>query len=149
MKLYPNEIVKPNPNDLQTLIDINIGERTEKAFRFDYYCGVLRKIQKDPLAYRAFGPYWWAIKQDFVPVEIIDHPVFGSVKREQMRQAKLVVQNSITLTMIAASLYEVNRIENGLAMNKEHELQLIDGSFESILIHDPDLEARAIMKGVF
>jgi len=114
------DTLRPNVAYLQKTLISALNGRTETKFVADYVLGLTRRLQVEPRLYRAYGPYWPAVKSILLehgarlPSAAIDTDVKAdySYPRE-------------SLTLVAAALYEQARLERGLYYSSHHFLPLI------------------------
>lgn len=114
------DTLRPNVAYLQQTLIGALHGRTEAKFVADYVLGLTRRLRAEPRLYRAYGPYWPAVKTILLdhgaklPSAAIDTDVRAdySYPRE-------------ALTLVAAALYEQARLERGLYYSSHHFLPLI------------------------
>lgn len=134
-KLNP-DYVKARVTEHKTVI-----EQDGKGNFLDVAIGVIqRRLEKDPLRYRDYGPYWWALKK-----VLIAHGVYDSdVMDETM--AKEYTYETEEQTVTAADEFRSDYLKQYLIYTNRFDFVNEDGDIEEYLLSDPDMENMAIFR---
>jgi len=103
----------------QTLIR-SLNGRSEQKFVADYIIALKQRLRIEPRLYRAYGPYWPAVKSILIGhgAKLPNRSVDVDVKADYSYPRE-------ALTLVAAALYEEARLERGLYYSSRHFLPLI------------------------
>jgi len=135
-------IIKPTPEQLSPLLQEATESQTIEEFKGKFLNGVVTLLKRDPLRYRAYGPYWWPLKQAIIDAELdwfenhVDAEWLESMQYEQ-----------VELNLLAAWSYSEAQLDRGAQMDQRHILESSDGSIEFVLV-DEAMEELAIQKDV-
>ena len=129
-------IWKPTADDLQPSID---AAKASGDWVTAYLAGIKTLIQKNPLRYRAFGPYWWLVKKALIDRgetafgDEIDREWFDALDYGNKEQ-----------NIAAAYAYENERTEGNLNVYDEsHMLETGDGEPYEYVTGDSEVDAMA------
>ena len=102
-----------------------------------YAIGVVaRRIEKDPLRYRDYGPYWWAVKLALKSNGRVD---YGD-SSDPVIAAEYVGSNSAE-TMVMADLFRDWHLKTHAVGNNQFMLDSDSG--DTYTLDDPDMEVPA------
>ena len=111
---------RPNVAYLQSTLSSALNGRSEAKFVSDYCIALQKRLIMEPRLYRAYGPYWPAVK-----AILLDHnAVLPSVAIDADVKADYSYPRD-ALTLVAAALYEHDRLDRGLYYSSHHFLPLI------------------------
>lgn len=114
------DTLRPNVAYLQQTLNRALNGRSEKKFVEDYIIALTKRLSIEPRLYRAYGPYWPAVK-----TILLDH---GAKLPSQVIDVDVRADYSYpreALTLVAAALYEEARLERGLYYSSRHFLPLV------------------------
>lgn len=132
-----NAISKPTAEEIQPLLDA--AKTTGDGWFIKYLGGLVALTKKDPLRYRAFGPYWWLVKQAMIAHDI---QAFGTEIDREWFERLDYGNNELNIT--AAWLYENDRTDSKCNVyDDSHMLEDGDGEAFEYFICDSDVEAMA------
>ena len=136
----------PTHNDLQALVNEALKDNTVEPddFLISHLAGIRTILESNPLAYRAYGAYWWAVKG------ILVHNGFAMFGKntEEPTASHFYIYDDLT-TLCAAWFYQNEMTKNGNRYNPIHIYidDTIDTHFEYSL-EDDHLEKMAANKSV-
>ena len=130
------KIILPTVEQLQPLYDEAVEGQTEEQWLDNFLNSVVTLLKKDPLWYRAYGIYWWPLKQllinrDLVPYDHVDAEWVERVNYDN--KAYLV---------LAAFAYHDDRQNIGAQLDEVHVLEYDDGTIDSYTMVDEELELQ-------
>lgn len=116
-----NQTQKPPLDYLSTVRDEALAGRTETQFVCDYLEGICKFIDSRHDYYRSYGPYWPAIKS-----LLIENGLYNSDGEIDEDIRSVYSYDDDSLTVVAASLYQNMRLEDGLFYSAYHQLPVAD-----------------------
>jgi len=134
------EIYRPTVQDLQLLLD-QATENQDKEKWIDGFLRVAKTILlKNPLRYRAYGPYWWLLKNEYIKRDDLSFGAF--IDREWFESLDY---GATEWNLLAAFAYEEMRITKNLIDDPFHIMDMLDGD-DSIeyASNDPEMETMAL-----
>ncbi|HFF9481048.1 TPA: olxA [Serratia marcescens] len=113
------DTMQPSESYIEEIMNEHaLSGRSELEYTSAYLTGLASRLGATPALYRAFGPWWPAIKT--LLINEVGPDMFG----EQVAQDVEAIYGLSRpgLTVVAAHLYSANRIELGLIYAAQHEL---------------------------
>lgn len=132
----------PTPTDLMPLYQEATDDRTEEQYKAHFLEQVAVMLSRNPLWYRAYGIYWYALKQELINRGLIDQEFIDA---EQIERAKY--DNSAYL-LLAAWAYHNERHEIGSGYDDLHVVEYEDGTIDGYQLVDEELEMLAVAKSL-
>lgn len=117
------ETIKPTEGYLSSLLDEALNGRAEEEFVTFYLQGVIERVKREPRAYRAFGPWWPAMKTLILAGGCTD---LGQILDSDV--AEIYKMSRPALTVIAAHLYSDERVEREGIYNAVHQLPVLQSA---------------------
>jgi hypothetical protein len=123
------------PDQLRGLIEEATIDQSEKEWHQALLSGIAGLIDKSPIAYRSFGPFWWAVKKylqddglirgEPVDLELFDQVTMGDKTLDLA--AAFAFHDSTSKSFTATETAHTVSDENGESL----EYQVIDEEFEA------------------
>lgn len=134
-----SETVKPTTLDNVELVAQALKGKTAPEFVAGYLANFAEIIADNPRQYRAYGPYWWAIKSLMVEHGIMD---FG----EEIEAGTIEHYSypSDVDTIVSAWSYFQDVFSDGRLYSSEHQLPMADGELYLYELIDMEMEALII-----
>ena len=137
------DTIKPTETYIESLLPLALDGRTEEAFVAYYLENVVKRVSSARFAYRAFGPWWPAIKLLLLESAITK---FGQVVESDV--AEIYSLSRPALTVVAAHLYADERTENDAVYSANHLLPVIPSADDTepylYVSYDESIEKRRI-----
>ncbi|MCD9516416.1 hypothetical protein [Photobacterium carnosum] len=130
----------PTPKDLVPLYQEAMEGQSEEQWQNTFLNAISKMINKDPLWYRAYGFYWWGIKQLLIENGLLEFEYIDAEWLEKIRY-----ENSVYL-LLAAFAYHDERLEMGAKYDDSHVIEMNDDTFDSYIMIDDELEQLAVAK---
>lgn len=131
---------KPSSSVLRPVAREARGDRSPEQWARDYLSALVEKVlRRDPLQYRAFGPFWWPLKQ--LVMETLDTDEFGD--RLDAEWIEAAGYGDPILTITAAHLYHEAKFDSGAIYDPHHILEDEDGDGIEFVSDDSDMEMLA------
>jgi hypothetical protein len=127
-------IHKPTKEQLKPLLDEACSNQTEEQWIEKLLEAIKTVIEKQPLRYRGYGPYWWLIKRMFIERGFLD---FGEHVDLQWLEAMDYGDEKFNLA--AAFAYEDVRFETVNVYDSYHTLDTDAGTVDYVSA-DEDME---------
>jgi len=133
-------IAKPTEEDLQPLLTEATTEagQTVEEWMPRLLASIKAVLLATPLRYRAYGPYWWALKRAYIDS---GDTTFGNFLDMEWLQA--MDYGKPELNLLAAWAYSDARFNRGLTTDPWHLLEDLSGDepeeIEYVSV-DPDME---------
>jgi len=100
---------------------------------FAFALGVIRRrLEKDPLRYRDYGPYWWALKQ------VLNDADRDMGDQDDSRVRATYAGDTALETLIMADEFRTLALSRWPVGNSQFLLSADDGEYS---LHDQDMEA--------
>ena len=129
-------IWKPTAEDLQPRVD---EARKSGDWAPRYLDGIRKLIQKDPLRYRVFGPYWWLLKK-----ALIDRGDYAFGDEIDLEWFEALDYGNEELNIAAACAYEDGRLDSKLNVYDEsHMLEDETGEAYEYVTGDSEVDSMA------
>ncbi|RAU45249.1 peptide-binding protein [Pseudocitrobacter sp. RIT415] len=128
---------KPTADYLAAIRDSALAGRTESQFVSDYLDGIGKFIGARPGYYRSYGPYWPAIKS-----LLVENNLYNATGEIDEDVLSIYSYDDDSLTVVAASLYQNMRLEDGLFYSAYHQLPVTDDD-EPYEYYSYDLEQES------
>ncbi|HIF9347124.1 TPA: hypothetical protein ACX6RX_003235 [Photobacterium damselae] len=129
----------PSKVDLKDLIDeaLENGAINNDVFVENHCAGLITVLSENPLAYRAYGAYWWPVKKI---LNSLGYGEFVGSSNEEVTAAKFFIEDDVT-TLCAAWYYQQSIIDTGNMNSNIHIYtdSITDEQFE-YSIDDIDME---------
>ncbi|WP_237363995.1 hypothetical protein [Vibrio marisflavi] len=138
------EITLPPADYFKKLIDEVITDAGTEAFIEKHLAGINKVLSDDPLSYRNYGAYWWAIKK------LMNERGYELGDDEDPITSNHFTYSDPVTLLCAAWAYQDGQIEDGYMYQSKHTYPIVrDGDEDDIedfeySLEDHDLEARAV-----
>jgi len=136
-----SKIAKPTEADLAPLLaeGTQNGKLSEEEWRSKLLSSFARLLERKPLQYRCFGPYWWLFKS-----LLIAHGVetFGAFVDAEWKEKMDYGRD--TPNLLACFAYYDWAFDMGLVYSHEHGIAYEDGESGDYTLIDEDMETLAI-----
>jgi hypothetical protein len=136
------DIQKPTEEQLRPLINEACVNQTAEEWIEKILEAIKSVIQKKPLRYRGYGPYWWLIKKMLIDRSFLE---FGEHLDREWVDA--LDYGSDKLNLAAAFAYEDARFETVNIYGDTHTMATATGSVEYISA-DKEMEVMALIVSV-
>lgn len=123
---------------LKPLRDEALEEQSESEMIQAHAQSIARIIKDDPLKYRSYGPYWWAIK-----AILEDHDIEFGDDDEPVTREHFNYESEVDL-LCAAWAYQQYTIDAGGLYNNIHSFTGDDDEPFDYSIEDTDIESMAV-----
>lgn len=135
-----NNAVIPTAEQLAPLIDEATSKQTQADFVTGYVKNLANILTQKPANYRAYGMYWWAIKE---LLNARGYSQFG----DTLEVGTLNVFNyeDKALLCAAAWAYHAYNMDNGAAFSSTHLVAMVDD--EDSVYYLEDLEMESLILG--
>lgn len=125
------DTIKPTEQHVESVLQEHALEgRSEEEFTKAYLNGLEQRLQHNVLTYRAFGPWWPALKTELLRSGIT---TFGQVVDSDV--AAIYSMNRLALTLVAAHLYADEVIESGNIYSADHFLSVMPSADDTDPYH--------------
>lgn len=135
------DTIKPTETYIESLLPLALDGRTEEAFLKHYLENLVKRASSARHAYRAFGPWWPAIKTLLLESSVTK---FGQVVESDV--AEIYSLSRPALTVVAAHLYADERIENDAIYSATHLLPVMPSADDTepytYVSYDESIEKR-------
>lgn len=134
-------VILPPATSLSPLVEEALTNVKAEEFIQNHLRGIFETLEHNPLNYRNYGAFWWAIK-----ALMTQHGYELGEEQENVTKDHFTYADDVTL-LCAAWNYQNVMIEDGYIYQSVHTYQVeVDGDYESIeySIEDSDMEALAI-----
>ncbi|WP_419238296.1 hypothetical protein ACN08P_23515 (plasmid) [Photobacterium leiognathi subsp. mandapamensis] len=122
----------PSVADLEHLLAEATAETEQTEYVESYLTKLVDLLKSNPRTYRAYGPYWWAIKRMLINRLISD---FGD-NVEAVTVDKFFIEDEAN-TIVASWSYQNYQFTNGNQTSPFHVLPLVDDEdYEYCLVDD-------------
>lgn len=135
----------PIEDDLQELYEEATANQSAEEFVNRTLENVAKTLKRNPLFYRAYGPYWWLLKQ--MLIERHGQSLFseGNLDKSMLNQLSF---SSPAYGLVAAWQYAEWQFEMGAQANTQHELETDDGDSTTYELFDEELEVLAAQQKI-
>lgn len=137
------DTVKPTETYIEGLLTLALDGRNEDQYVTDYLENLVKRMNANRLAYRAFGPWWPSLKTFLLERGIT---TYGQVVESDV--ADIYSLSRPALTIIAAHLYADDRIENDAVYSADHLLPVTPSADDTepywFVSYDESLEKRRL-----
>lgn len=135
------DIYKPAVQDLQPLFEQATASQDKEKWIDRFLEAAKTILLKDPLRYRAYGPYWWLLKNEFIKRDDLS---FGeSIDREWI---DTLDYGATEWNLLSVFAYEEVRITKNLIDDPFHVMETPDGDDSvEFASNDPEMEMMAIL----
>jgi hypothetical protein len=135
------DIYKPSEDDLQILLQEATASQPVDQWIEKFLANLKAILLKNPLRYRAYGPYWWSLKKLFVDR---DDLAFGDFVDQEWFTA--MDYGKPELNILAGFSYEEMRTTKNLIDDPFHVMETADGDDAvEFASNDPEMEMMAIL----
>lgn len=135
------DTIKPTETYIESLLPLALDGRTEEVFLVNYLENLVKRVSSTRFAYRAFGPWWPAVKTLLLER---DTTKFGQVVESDV--AEIYSLSRPALTVIAAHLYADDRTENDAVFSAVHLLPVMPSADDTepymYVSYDESIEKR-------
>ncbi|GAL07858.1 hypothetical protein JCM19237_238 [Photobacterium aphoticum] len=134
------DVQLPTPDALQPLIDeaLEGGALTKSDFVTNHCVGIITALVENPLAYRAYGAYWWPVKDILIRNGFTE--LFTLDDQYEPITAKHFYIEDDATTLCAAWAYFDFMVETGNMLSNIHVYEDADGEQFEYGLEDLDLE---------
>lgn len=140
---------KPHANEFAELKREALANHAEEEWRKNILGNIANILRREPLRYRAYGPYWWILKREMLNQGIKD---FGShIDAEWYGNTDY---GNSTINILAAWLYEDNGFSFRNIYSSDHNVTFLQGENEGEIdvrvytLVDEDMEMLAIQNNL-
>jgi hypothetical protein len=142
------DTIKPDTDYLDSILRDPENE-IDDSFQDTHIENLKSILKADPRRYRTFGPYWPSIKTlllshgaDFLPDDQIDYDVKSVYDYDNPAH-----------TILAACLYSIERVDQGLVYESHHQLLVNPDNIDSdddyqFVSYDRGMEIRVMQLGL-
>lgn len=134
------DVVLPNKEQLEQLLESGLNGRQPEQFVSAYLNGAFKALQNNPLIYRTYGPYWWALK---ALLKNAGHQVPGDFEDVTMAHFNY---DEPQYLICAAWAYSDHQVNQGYLMANLHTFYDLDDEPFEYSIEDHYMEAWAVNK---
>ncbi|HBV91209.1 MAG TPA: olxA [Pantoea sp.] len=135
------DTIKPTETYIESLLPLALDGRTEEAFLVNYLENLVKRVSSARFAYRAFGPWWPAVKTLLLERATTK---FGQIVESDV--AEIYSLSRPALTVIAAHLYADDRTENDAVFSAVHLLPVMPSADDTepymYVSYDESIEKR-------
>ncbi|MBD8156007.1 olxA [Pantoea agglomerans] len=135
------DTIKPTETYIESLLPLALDGRTEEVFLVNYLENLVKRVSSTRFAYRAFGPWWPAVKTLLLERA---NTKFGQVVESDV--AEIYSLSRPALTVIAAHLYADDRTENDAVFSAVHLLPVMPSADDTepylYVSYDESIEKR-------
>ena len=130
------EVYKPAVEDLKPLFEQAIAGQDKGKWIDGFLRAAKTILLNTPLRYRAYGPYWWLLKNEYLKGDDLS---FGDSMDQEWLSS--LGYGETEWNLLAAFAYEEERITKNLVDDPFHTLETADGD-DSVeyASNDPDME---------
>jgi hypothetical protein len=125
-----------SPDQLRGLIEEATVDQSEDQWHESFLSGVAGLIAKSPIAYRSFGPFWWAVKKYLQDEGLLNGEPVNAELFEQ------VTMGDKTLDLAAAFAFHDSTSKSLTATETTHTVSDENGESLEYQVIDEELEAR-------
>ena len=127
LMIFTKESLKP-------IIELATVDQDEESWANDFLKGAANLVNKKPIVYRSFGPFWWVIKKylqddELISGEPVDQEIFDQV-----------TMGNKTLDLAAAYAYHDTTTKDMTATQSIRTIETEDGTIDYTLV-DEEMEA--------
>lgn len=142
------DTVQPSERYIEEILNEHaLNGRSELEYASAYLAGLSSRLRATPALYRAFGPWWPAMKK--LLIDEVGPDLFGGQVAQDV--CAIYSLSRPGLTVVAAHLYSANRIELGLIYTPQHELAVHadadDTEPYTYYCDDDQMEKLAVLRG--
>lgn len=134
------KIIIPTPQSLLPLYQEAMEGQSEAQWEAKFLAAITKMLNKDPLWYRAYGIYWWGVKQLLIEKELLNVEFIDAEWLEK------VSYNNNAYLLLSAFAYHDDRENIGAKYDDSHVIEFDDGSFDGHIMIDEEMEQLAIAK---
>lgn len=125
------DTIKPTEQYIESVLQEHaLLGRHEEDFVADYLDSLQTRLQADVLTYRAFGPWWPALKTELLRKRVT---TFGQVVDSSV--AAIYSMSRPALTLVAAHLYADEVVESGNIYSADHFLSVMPSADDTDPYH--------------
>jgi len=133
------KILKPSIEDLQPLLNAATESQTIEEWTSKILRSFKALLLKNPIRYRAFGPYWWLVKQ-----AMIDHGIKAFGTHVDVEWLESMNYADTSLNILASFGYEDMRFNLGLISDPFHSMEVdTAGETFEFVSADEEMEMKA------
>jgi hypothetical protein len=129
---------KPTKEDLKPLLD-QIGDLASWELKFIKSLNGF--LEKNPLRYRGYGPYWWLVKQ-----ALIEHGINQFGDELDNAAAESMDYGNRAINLVAAHAYSEITFDQGLMTSNSHQMETTDGESIEYIVADDEMEMLHMVK---
>ena len=129
--------IKPEQSALEPLLKEATADQTAAEFIDSFTTSITDVLQNNPAHYRAYGPWWWQVKQAVIKV---NKSIFEDDRLDVEWLEKTQYQKP-EYALLAAWAYAESQYERGAQTDNTHIIETDDGTGEYVLVDD-ELEIR-------
>ena len=128
-------VEKLDGTTIATLVVDATKEQSAEQFVTGYIENLLENLANDPRQYRAYGPYWWPLKDIIIGM---GHTAVGS--SVELITNEYFAYDNDAATICAAWAHYAAQFEDGKVYSATHQLPLTDGEVYEYDLTDNEME---------
>jgi len=131
---------KPDTKHLDSVLNPVLSENgvTRNQWKDRMIGNIAKLLKKTPNRYKAYGPWWWPLKQELIASGYAD---FGeSVDAEWVDR---LAYGDPVYDVLAAFLYEDDKFDNGAMYDPVHQIENEDGELTEYVLIDIEMDSGA------
>lgn len=133
------EVMKPSTEVLDQMQAAAMsGGKSPETWLSEYLVGVAGILDRDPMRYRAYGPFWWGLKKALYVAGFTRFGAFIDVECAEVTNCGSMVKN-----VLAAHAYEEYAVGYGLIFSSAHDFASPEGEAATYTLADDDMETLA------
>ena len=135
------DVYKPTEDDLTPLLAQATAGKSLEEWTEKFLANLKALLLREPIRYRAFGPYWWALKKIFIAKGDLS---FG--EEIDLEWLEAMDYGKPELNILAAFAYEEQRLAASLIDDPFHIMETADGGDHvEFASSDPEMEIMAVV----
>lgn len=132
----------PTQAELKPLYDEAVEGQTEAQWMETFLAAVAKMLRKNPLWHRAYGIYWWGLKQMLIERDLIASDFIDAEWAEKVQYEQPAYH------LLAAFAYHDERQDIGALEDDTHVIELEDGAIDSYVLIDEDFDLVAVANAI-
>jgi hypothetical protein len=131
-----DKAIVPTAEQLTELVAEATETQTEAEFVSGYIKNLAGILKGKPIMYRAYGPYWWPLKELLINH---GHSEFG----DSVEAGALTVfrMDGAHLLCCSAWAYHTYNVDNGNVFSASHKIAIADSDDYDYHLHDLEMES--------
>ena len=131
------QFIKPEESDLHALFEEATDDQTPEEFTDNFTSSVVELLKNNPAHYRAYGPWWWQVKQAVIAA---DKSIFEDDTLDAS-WLEMTTYDRPEFALCAAWAYAESQHDRGAQTDNTHIVETEEGMSEYVLV-DNELEVR-------